>query len=200
MAASGVPDVVTPSLMGDPLLQGLAWVVGVVSLVIAIGKPIRDYIRQERRASKEDVVGAARSAAEVVLYTHLSEQVKEYRMIADAAFRERNELIQRVAALEVRSSDLEVAKDLIDRLKVRLDEKDAQIQSFLTQASEERGQFMKILSEKDSEIQKREERISVLEGKTRDLELRLARDEARMDLPKCPLIDKPKFDEGALAG
>lgn len=200
MATSGVPDVVTPSLMGDPTLQGLAWVVGIVSLVIAIGKPIRDYIRQERRASKDNVVGDARSAAEVVLYNHLSEQVKEYRMIADAAFRERNELIQRVAALEVRSSDLEVAKDLIDRLKVRLDEKDAQIQALITQASEERVQFMKILSEKDSEIQKREERISVLEGKTRDLELRLARDEARMDLPQCPLIDKPKFDEEALAG
>lgn len=200
MATSGVPDVITPSLMGDPTLQGLAWVVGIVSLVIAIGKPIRDYIRQERRASKDDVVGAARSAAEVVLYNHLSEQVKEYRMIADAALRERNELIQRVAALEVRSSDLEVAKDLIERLKVRLDEKDAQIQALITQASEERVQFLKVLSEKDSEIQKREERISVLGGKTRDLELRLARDEARMTLPLCPLIGKPKFDEEALAG
>lgn len=200
MATSGVPDVITPSLMGDPTLQGLAWVVGIVSLVIAIGKPIRDYIRQERRASKDDVVGAARSAAEVVLYNHLSEQVKEYRMIADAALRERNDLIQRVAALEVRSSDLEVAKDLIERLKVRLDEKDAQIQALITQASEERVQFLKVLSDKDSEIQKREERISVLEGKTRDLELRLARDEARMTLPLCPLIGKPKFDEEALAG
>ncbi len=200
MATSGLPDVVTPSLMGDPTLQGLAWVVGIVSLVIAIGKPIRDYIRQERRASKDDVVGAARSAAEVVLYNHLSEQVKEYRGIADAAFRERNELIQRVAALEVKSSDLEVAKDLVDRLKVRLDEKDAQIQSLIKQASEERLQLMKILSEKESEIQKREERISVLGGKTRDLELRLARDKARMTLPLCPLIDKPKFDEEALAG
>lgn len=200
MATSGVPDVVTPSLMGDPTLQGLAWVVGIVSLVIAIGKPIRDYIRQERRASKDDVVGDARSAAEVVLYNHLSEQVKEYRGIADAAFRERNELIQRVAALEVKSSDLEVAKDLIERLKVRLDEKDAQIQSLIKQASEERLQFLKVLSDKDSEIQKREERISVLEGKTRDLELRLARDEARMTLPQCPLINKPKFDEEALAG
>ena len=135
-----------------------------------------------------------------MLYNHLSEQVKEYRGIADAAFRERNELIQRVAALEVKSSDLEVAKDLVDRLKVRLDEKDAQIQSLIKQASEERLQLMKILSEKESEIQKREERISVLEGKTRDLELRLARDEARMSLPQCPRIDKPKFDEEALAG
>ncbi len=165
-----VPDVVTHTVINDPTMQGLAWVAGIVALIIAIGKPIRDYIRQERRAAKEDTVGAARSSAEVALYTQLAEQIKEYRAIADAAFRERNELIQRVAALEARAKDFQEAQEEIAKLQANLGAKDRLIQDLIAKSAEERQQFLRLIQDKEREIQEREERISVLEKKIRIME------------------------------
>lgn len=140
------------AVQSDPTLVGLAWVLGIVTLVIAIGKPIRDYLRQENRQDKIDVVGDARSSAEAVLYNHLAEQVTEYRRIADEAFRERNALISRVAALEAKAAELEQARLLTVQLQAHLSEKDAQIQALLDNAAVERNQFIGMLRDKDAEI------------------------------------------------
>lgn len=162
-ATSAAVAATHPGVQSDPLMLGLAGIVGVVTLVIAIGKPIRDYLRQEKRQDKADIVGDARSSAEAVLYNHLSEQVTEYRRIADEAFRERNALISRVAALEAKAVELEQARALTSQLQAYLSEKDAQLQALLASAAEERKEFLAILRDKDTEIQRRDIRIAELE-------------------------------------
>lgn len=177
----------------DPLLVGLAWIVGIVTLLIAIGKPIKDYLRGEKRATGEDRVEDAKSTAETILYNHLAEQVRQYREIADRAFNERNSLVERVAALEAKTVILDDTKAALERLKLKLEDKDAKLEAkdaeirrLLEQSAEERRQFLHILTIKDSEIAKRDERITALEQRQRELELRLAKDEATMNMPTCP--------------
>lgn len=188
---------VAQQIAHDPIITGLAWIVGIVVLLIAIGKPIRDYVRGEKREDKKDVVGDAKTSAEAALYNHLSQQVEQYRKIADQAFRERNDLVQRVAALEAKAEDLADAKAVIEKLKARLDRKDDEIQLLLTQSAEERRQFLEILRNKESEISKRDERILSLETRQRELEIRLARDEAATLQHTCPLQNMQKSMEGS---
>ncbi len=173
----------------DPLLVGLAWIAGIVTLIVTIGKPVRDYLRNETKAETANKAEDAKSGAEAVLYNHLAEQVREYRTIADKAYAERNDLIQRIAVLEAKTEDLETAQELAEKLKTRLDEKDAQIERLVADAAEERRRFLDILDAKDREIAKRDERIHTLENRQRDLEVRLAQDEIRMGIPAgCPHI------------
>lgn len=54
--ATQAAQVASQAAPHDPLLVGLAWVLGIVTLLIAIGKPIRDYLRTEKRADKVDLV------------------------------------------------------------------------------------------------------------------------------------------------
>ena len=68
---------------------------------------------------------------------------------ADRAFAERNLLIERVARLEERGSQLEVLKVSYERLKDRLDEKDRKLEekdeelrNILAASSDERNQFL----------------------------------------------------------
>lgn len=177
----------------DPLIVGLAWVAGIVALLISIGLPIRNYIRDQHRAAGEDRVVDAKSSAEATLYTHLSQQVEQYRKIADEAYKERNDLVGRVAALEAKTQVLEETKATLDRLKkkledkdIKIEEKDAEIRKLLTQAAEERQQFLSILQAKDAEITKRDERITSLEERQRELETRLMRDEISIGVVQCP--------------
>lgn len=170
----------------DPLLVGLAWVAGIVALVVAIGKPIRDYLRSDKRDSAADQVIDAKAGAEAVLYTHLAEQVSQYRTIADAAYKERNDLIQRVGSLEAKAQDLVDARASIENMKARLEEKDRQIRELLSQSADERKQFLAILQAKDAEITRRDERILSLETRQRELEMRLVKDETSMGLHICP--------------
>lgn len=148
--ASAAPS----GVQSDPLMIGLAWFAGIVTLAIAVGKPIKDYLRSENRQDKVDLVGDARSSAEAVLYNHLAEQVTEYRRIADEAFRERNALISRVAALEAKAIELDQARALTAELQVRLADKDAQIQALIAASSLERAEFLSILRVKDNEIKR----------------------------------------------
>lgn len=171
----------------DPILIQLTWAVALVTLVIALGKPIRDYLRGERSADKNEKVQSAKTEAETTLYTHLSEQVSQYRTIADQAFRERNDLISRVANLEAKAEDLEESRELVANLKARLDHKDEEMREMLQEASKERKQFLDILQAKDSQIASRDERILSLETGFRELELRLARSEASSAPFSCPL-------------
>lgn len=188
----------------DPLITGIAWVAAIVTGLVAIGKPLRDYLRGERRANKEDVVVDAKSTAESTLYNHLAEQVSQYRTIAEKASAERNALVERVGRLEEKTSVLEEAKQTLDRLKARLEEKDrkleekdGEIRRLLAQEAEERKVFMEILSAKDAEIAKRDERICSLEVRQRELEIKLARDEALFNIP-CQYANRPTQLDGGV--
>lgn len=162
----------------DPVLQAIAWLVAVVIALLAIGKPLKDYVRGERRNSKVDMVDDAKSAAEATLYTHLSEQVTQYRMLADSAFQQNAELNHRIAVLEAAEKDHARVASVVDKMKKKLDEKDAAIASLMREASEDRNRFFRILEAK-------EDQITSLEKRQRELEARLAADE-RGRVFSCP--------------
>jgi len=187
MSDSAPKDSVPYMLAHDPMIIQLTWVVAVIALVFGIGKPIRDYLKGEKREAKTDKVTDAKTDAETILYEHLSDQVTQYRKIADQAFRERNDLISRVAALEAKAEDLAEQKILVEKLKDRLDKKDEEIQLLLRQGAEERRQFLDILQSKETEIAKRDERILTLEQRTQELEIRLLKGENVINAFTCPM-------------
>lgn len=188
IADSGAKDSVPYMIAHDPMVIQLTWVVAVITLVFGIGKPIRDYLKSEKREAKVDVVTDAKSDAETVLYNHLSDQINQYRKVADEAFKDRTNLIMRVAALEAKTEDLAEQKALVEKLKIRLDKKDEEIQLLLSQAADERKQFLAILQSKENEIAKRDERILILEQRTQELEIRLMKGESTINAFTCPMV------------
>lgn len=185
-----LPKEVNTSLLSDPVFGLLTWVVALVALIISIGKPIKDYLRGEHREDKKDKVIDSKANAESVMYDQLSSQVAQYRQMADTAYRERNDLIQRVGALEAKAEDLVEQKQLVEKLKIRLDKKDEDIHGLLAQATEERQQFLAILKAKDAEIAKRDDRILMLERGLRELEMRLMKEEKVVQTFICPLEER----------
>lgn len=180
----------SPSFLNDPVVATLVWVAVVIGCIVAIAKPIKDWLRGERREDKVDKVQESKAEAESGLYTHLSTQVAQYRAIADQAFKERNDLIQRVGALEVKAEDLVEQKRLVEKLKERLDQKDEELRRLLQQSAEERSRFLTILELKDAELAKKEERIVLLEQGLRELEMRLLREERIVSNFICPMERK----------
>ena len=191
---------IPPEIAHDPIILQLTWAVAIVTLIVTLGKPIKDYLKGEKKEAKADMVDDARNTAETVLYEHLSSQVTQYREIADQAFRERNDLIGRVAALESKAEDLAEQKVLVEKLKEKLDKKDEEIHLLLAQSAEERKQFLAILSSKESEIAKRDERILALERDWHDLELRLATSEKAIGSFVCPIERNRRSTDVATAG
>ena len=187
-----LPKEVNTSLLSDPVFGLLTWGVALVALIISIGKPIKDYLRGEHREDKKDKVNDSKANAESVMYDQLSAQVMQYRELANTAYRERNDLIQRVGALEAKAEDLVEQKQLVEKLKERLDKKDEDIHNLLAQSTEERKQFLSILNAKDAEIAKRDDRILMLERGLRELEMRLLKEERIVQTFICPLEDRKR--------
>lgn len=183
-------EAIHPSLLNDPVFGLLTWVVALVALIISLGKPIKDYLRGEHREDKKDKVNDSKANAESSMYDQLSSQVAQYRELANTAYRERNDLIQRVGALEAKAEDLVEQKQLVEKLKDRLDKKDEEIRDLLAQATDERKQFLAILNAKDAEIAKRDDRILLLERGLRELEMRLADEERITQTFICPIDER----------
>lgn len=179
-----------PSPPQDPVYQILTWTIAIVALAISVGKPIKDYLRGEKREDKKDRVEDSKAKAESVMYDQLAEQVLQYRHIADTAYKERNDLIQRVGVLEAKTETLAEQKQLVERLKEILDRKDEEIRSLMAQAAEDRKQFLEILNTKDIEIAKRDDRILMLERGLRELEIRLANEEMISQTFICPIDER----------
>lgn len=189
----------SPSIMADPIISGLVWFAGLVAAAFSIGVPVRSYLRRDKRESGVDQVADAMSGAGSVLYNHLSDQISQYRSIADQASKERNALVERVARLEERTEFLEETKQAFERLKVRLEEKDRkleekdeEIKHLLRVSAAERETLLGIIKAKDTEITNRDDRILTLDKRLRELELRLASDEAQTGTFICPFNNRPK--------
>lgn len=189
-----------PAMITNPVLTTLLIIVAVVVAAIAIGVPIKDYLRRDKRETGVDQVADAVAGAGAGLYQHLSEQLGQYREIADRAFAERNLLIERVARLEERDAQFDALKTSYDRLKERLDEKDRKLEekdeelrNILAASSDERNQFLEIIRRKDTDIISRDERILKLEEGYRQLELRLAQEENQLKSFVCPFAGKAKL-------
>lgn len=189
-----------PSLIPNPVLTTLLIIVSVVVAAIAIGVPIKDYLRRDKRETGVDQVAYAVAGAGAGLYQHLASQLTQYREISDRAFAERNLLIERVARLEERDAQFDELKTSYTRLKERLDEKDRKLEEkdeelrrILASASDERNQFLEIIRRKDTDIISRDERILKLEEGHRALELRLVQEENQLKSFVCPFTGRDKL-------
>lgn len=150
----------------DPIFAGLAWVLGVIVLLIAIAKPIMGMVRQYQSNRAE----SAKDGADEALYKQLKEQIeinsRDIRNLID----ERNRWHEEAINLRSRVTQLEEAKLTIERMKQKLDEKD------------------ELLRERDAENRRLMYEIIQLKDRLHLLELRLADDEAKF----CATCDLKK--------
>lgn len=175
--AQTAQQVLASTATDDPFVSFLKWV-SVIALVLLVGaKPVMAYIRQQNDVSNQN----KKDDAEGALYTHLAEQVREYRKLADTAFNERNNLLVRVTELEMRVSQFAEAKEQISLMQERLSMKDEIIANMVQQGAEERTRFLQILEAKDVQY-------ATLEKSHRELEARVTRDEVILGVAAvCPI-------------
>ena len=113
---------------------------------------------------------ARETSANGTLYQQLAEQVRQQREELDKVYRERNELFERVANLQVQVNGLENAKLIFDTLKAKLEQKDA------------------IIAERDARIVALTQEVMVMKDRIHSLELRLSADEKEF----CRKCEHPK--------
>lgn len=173
---------------GDPVIDAAKWVFLLLSLIGAATYPILVLIRRKNRDSNENLIDTAMSTAGSTLYEQLVRQVQEYRSLADTAYKERSELSERLHALELEEANRKHELAIYRAAAAKLEQKEKEIVLLIAQAAEERAKFLQVLSEKEAAINMRDSRILHLENSVRELELRLARDEARQGLcdKTCP--------------
>lgn len=102
---------------------------------------------------------ARETNANGTLYQQLAEQVRQQRDELDKVYRERNELFEKVAGLQVQVNGLEHTKVIFETLKARLEQKDA------------------IIAERDARIVSLTREVMCLKDRIHSLELRLQADE-----------------------
>lgn len=177
LAAPAAQTLIPTTPADDPFISFLKWV-SVIALVLLVGaKPVMAYVRQQNDVSNQN----KKDDAEGALYTHLAEQVREYRKLADTAFNERNNLLVRVTELEMRVSQFAEAKEQISLMQERLSMKDEIIANMVQQGAEERTRFLQILEAKDVQY-------ATLEKSHRELEARVTRDEVSLGVAAvCPI-------------
>jgi predicted RNase H-like nuclease (RuvC/YqgF family) len=139
----------------DPVFVGLAWVLGILVMVLAIAKPIMGMVRQYQ-TNKAD---GARDSADETLYTKLKEQIEinsaDIRKLID----ERNHWHGEYLTLKARVTHLEGCEAAMERMKTKLDSKDED------------------LRERDAENRKLMLEIISLKDRLHALEMRLSEDE-----------------------
>lgn len=183
---------------GSEVLEATKWVVIILLLVAGASWPLMMIMNKKTRDKNETTLETAISDVGSTLYNQLSKQVEDYRVAADLANKERNDLVVRVAKLEAQLLSFEALNSTVERLRVRLDSKDAEIRGLLDQGLSERKQFMEMLMLKDKDIAKRDGRIAQLEKVTSSLQVRLARDEAFTAMTTDPNNPKNPAEAAAL--
>lgn len=157
---------------GDPTLEIVKWLALVVILVFGAIAVVMKFINAHRKDSAEAGLESSVSSLSGALYTQLSAQLESYRKIADDAFTQRNELLVRVTALEGEVRILDELRQLNERLRERLDAKDAEIRTIVQEAKEERLRFLDIIKQRDKQVQTLGEQVSALTKRISDDEAR----------------------------
>lgn len=183
---------------GDPVLEATKWVVLILIVIASASVPLMMLRSKSTRDKNETTLETAISDVGSALYTQLGKQVEDYRLAADAANKERNDLVMKVAKLEAQLLSLEPAKELVERLRGKLDVKDAEIRNLLDQGLFERKQFMDMVSAKDKDISRRDDRIAQLERVTTALQVNAARSQAFTELTSDPHNTKSPSEAAAL--
>lgn len=160
-------------------MEAVKWVFFLLVMIGVAAVPFMMILNKKNKDRNENQIESAISGAGSTLYSQLVKQVDEYRHIADKAFKERNDLFERVTKLENMAIQFSETKELVTLLRSKLDAKDQEIRDLLLASTVERSKFLEVLSLKDSEIIRRDIRIEQLEHNVSDLTVRLARDEAR---------------------
>lgn len=143
------------SQSGDPVFAGLAWVLGVLLMVLALAKPFMGLVRQYR----SDKADNARDDADASVFQRLREEVERNSRDIRALIDEKNMYQKRTIELEAEINKLKESEAAIQRMKEKLDEKDRTISA---QDRENRGLMREIIELKD---------------RLHRLELRLSQDE-----------------------
>lgn len=141
----------------DPIYIGLAWVLGILLMILAIAKPFMGLVRQYQ-SNRAD---SAKDGADEALYKQLKEQIEINSKDIRALIEERNHWHGEYITLKARVTHLEQCEAAMGRMKNKLDQKDDELRS---REAENRQLMLEIISLKD--------RIHALE-------LRLADDEAK---------------------
>lgn len=141
---------------GSDILEATKWVVVILLMVAGACLPFMMLINKKTKDKNTNVLETAISEVGSTLYTQLSKQVEEYRLAADSASKERNELVLRVAHLEAQIFSLESLRETNERLRSKLDVKDEEMKGLLAQGLDERKQFMDMLLLKNRDSLRRD--------------------------------------------
>lgn len=125
-----------------------------------------------------DGAEVAKDRAEVNIIATLQEELKQLKAENEILRKNENETSLRLGRLEAKDKEVEEYKDLIDKLRTKLDEKDAKIEKLIKEHSTETGALTAKLEMKTEEMKGLQLRIV-------DLENRLQRDEKLMRCPSC---------------
>ncbi len=135
----------------------------IVLFVLLVAGPVAYWLFS---TNKQRVAEGKVADASGGLYEHLSNQVSILTQRLDTVHEAYNKLIIENAEMRIRVSKLETCEEMVERLQVRLTEKDSQLMQRETQLNVLFGD----LRMRDNKIIELQERLSVLE-------VRLARDE-----------------------
>lgn len=141
----------------DPVFVGLAWLLGILFMIVALAKPFMGMVRQYRRDNADN----ARDKADEAVYARLKEQIEQNSTDIRNLIDERNKWHEEAIELRARVTQLESCEQLVKRMKEKLDEKDSQLRD---REDENRRLMYEIIQLKD---------------RLHQLELRLAEDERK---------------------
>lgn len=164
---------------GDPVVDAAKWVALILVILGSATYPFMLFMRKKNRDNSESLLESTISKTGSTLYTQLLSQVEEYRKIAESATKERQQLFDRIHALELEAAEHKHNMAVYRASSEKLAQKDADIASLITQAAAEREKFLDVLKEKENAITLRDARILQLEQSVRALQIRIARDEER---------------------
>jgi predicted RNase H-like nuclease (RuvC/YqgF family) len=154
----------------DPIFIGLAFVLGVVILLVAIGKPMMSLVREYKKTGAE----GAKSSAETSLFDTLQHQIRFNSEAIEKLVSERNTLFERCMGLEREIDRLKVFEESVTAMKLRLDEKD------------------RIIEVREQEIRSLTRSILEMKDRIHALEIRNVKSEQQQCLT-CPY--RELFDE-----
>lgn len=189
----------------DILTPGAQVILAIVFSAVAIFGAMYKYLSlqksQDATKASSDERENKTNEAEVSFLKRLEGRLDMQQKVADDAMHERNDLIQKVARMEVQLEGMGKLQASNESMQGRLNEKDETIKNLLQQAatdraafSEERMKFLEIIQGKDSEISKRDQRLYDMEQRQHQLEIRVAQDEVALKNIQCPLQKKAAAD------
>jgi hypothetical protein len=154
MAASEV--ILTEAVKSqDPIFIGLAFVLSVVVLLVAVAKPIMSLVKDYKSTG----VDSAKASAESALFEQLRQQILTNSDAIGKLIAEKNVWFEKALILEHEVERLKVFEKMVNSMRDRLTEKDKKI------------------DERDEELRELTRRMLEMKDSIHALEMRLANDE-----------------------